>query len=213
MSGRRWAAGLAVLATAALLAFWAAGHLAPPAEPPTDLTPLSDPERRELRSLEKQAGTLEKKIRSLRPRGTYLIVDTGRNLMTVVENDRKTLTAVCSTGSGRALSDPERRRMWVFTTPRGEFVIRARYRNPVWIRPDWAFLEEGEPIPRSLADRMAPLELGAYAMDLGDGYLIHGTLYQRALGLSITHGCIRLGDRDLEKVFASVRIGTPVYIF
>jgi L,D-transpeptidase YbiS len=213
VSSRRWAAGLAALATAALLALWAAGRLAPPAEPPADLTPLSDPERRELRSLEKQAGTLEKKIRSLRPRGTYLIVDTGRNLMTLVENDRKTLTAVCSTGSGRALSDPEHRRMWVFDTPRGEFVIRARYRNPVWIKPDWAFLEEGEPIPRTLAERMAPLELGAYAMDLGDGYLIHGTLYQRALGLSITHGCIRLGDRDLEKVFASVRIGTPVYIF
>ncbi|MBI4169250.1 MAG: L,D-transpeptidase [Acidobacteria bacterium] len=213
MSGRRWAAGLAALATAALLALWAAGHLAPPAEPPADLTPLSDPERRELRSLEKQAGILEKKIRSLRPRGTYLIVDTGRNLMTLVENDRKTLTAVCSTGSGRALSDPEHRRMWVFDTPRGEFVIRAKYRNPVWIKPDWAFLEEGEPIPRTLAERMAPLELGAYAMDLGDGYLIHGTLYQRALGLSITHGCIRLGDRDLEKVFESVRIGTPVYIF
>ena len=50
-------------------------------------------------------------------------------------------------------------------------------------------------------------------MDLGDGYLIHGTLYERALGLSITHGCVRLGDKDLESVYKTVRIGTPVYIF
>jgi L,D-transpeptidase YbiS len=57
------------------------------------------------------------------------------------------------------------------------------------------------------------MELGAYAMDLGDGYLIHGTLYQRALGLSITHGCVRLGDADLETVYRKVRVGTPVYIF
>ena len=51
----------------------------------------------------------------------------------------------------------------------------------------------GEPLPRSLEERLAPAELGAYAMDIGDGYLIHGTLYTRALGLSITHGCVRLG--------------------
>jgi L,D-transpeptidase YbiS len=38
-------------------------------------------------------------------------------------------------------------------------------------------------------------------------------LYERALGLSITHGCVRLGDRDLETVYKTVRIGTQVYIF
>jgi len=121
--------------------------------------------------------------------------------------------AVCSTGSGRALSDPVKKRFWVFDTPRGEFFIRAKYPNPVWVKPDWAFLEEGEPVPRDLAARLAPTELGDYALDLGEGYLIHGTLYERALGLSITHGCVRLGGRDLETVYKNVRVGTPVYIF
>ena len=32
-------------------------------------------------------------------------------------------------------------------------------------------------------------------------------------GLSITHGCVRLGDRDLETIYKGVRIGTPVYIY
>lgn len=190
---------------------WAGWPSTTPA--PADRSPLTAAESRDLRALERKSRALRETIRALRPRGTYVIIDTGRNRLTLVVNDKEVLQAVCSTGSGRALSDPVRKRLWVFDTPRGEFFIRAKHPNPVWIKPDWAFLEEGEPIPRSIAERMAPMELGAYAMDLGDGYLVHGTLYQRALGLSITHGCVRLGDRDLETVYRTVRIGTPVYIY
>jgi L,D-transpeptidase YbiS len=50
-------------------------------------------------------------------------------------------------------------------------------------------------------------------MSLGDGYLIHGTLYQRQLGMPVTHGCIRLGDEDLEAVFQSLSVGSRVYIY
>lgn len=181
--------------------------------PPPDTTPLTTAEQKTYRALQQRAESLQSQLAALKPRGTFIVIDTGRNLLSLYKDDEKVLEAVCSTGSGRALSDPARHRLWVFDTPRGEFTIRAKYPEPVWVKPDWAFLEEGEPIPRDLAARLAPTELGAYAMDLGDGYLIHGTLYERALGLSITHGCVRLGDRDLETVYKSVRIGTPVYIF
>jgi L,D-transpeptidase YbiS len=186
-----------------------------PQAPDPDLTPLDASGRKLLDSLTARATSLEKKITALRPGSskTYLVIDTGRNLLSLYENGEEKLRAICSTGSGRALLDPPRKRRWVFDTPRGEFFIRAKHPNPVWIKPDWAFLEVGEPIPRRLAERLAPMELGAYAMDLGDGYLIHGTLYQRALGLSITHGCVRLGDKDLDTVYHRVKIGTPVYIF
>jgi L,D-transpeptidase YbiS len=43
--------------------------------------------------------------------------------------------------------------------------------------------------------------------------MIHGTLYERLLGRSVTHGCIRLGKEDLRKVFGAVPIGTPIYIY
>lgn len=180
-----------------------------------DLRPLDAAGEKELKALRGRTDSLEKRLGALAPRAatTYLVIDTGRNLLFMYENGKETLKAICSTGSGRALVDPERKRRWTFDTPRGEFFIRAKHPNPVWIKPDWAFLEVGEPIPRKLAERLAPAELGAYAMDLGDGYLIHGTLYQRALGLSITHGCVRLGDRDLETVYDKVKIGTPVYIY
>jgi L,D-transpeptidase YbiS len=204
---------IAALLLGAALAVWIWSGWPSEVPPPPDTTPLGGAEARELAALERRAGALESSLRALRPHGTYLVIDTGRNLMTVMKDGHPALEAICSTGSGRALSDPVRKRMWVFDTPRGELVIRAKHPNPVWIKPDWAFLEVGEPIPRSIAERMAPMELGAYAMDLGDGYLIHGTLYQRALGLSITHGCVRLGDADLESVYRTARIGTHVYIY
>jgi len=210
---------LAVVATAVAGVIVASGLVLwlrrPPSAPAPDPTPLDASGQKQLKTMKARADALEKKLAALRPgpSGTYLVIDTGRNLLSLHENGKETLRAVCSTGSGRALLDPARKRRWVFDTPRGEFYIRAKHPNPVWIKPDWAFLEVGEPIPRRLAERLAPAELGAYAMDLGDGYLIHGTLYQRALGLSITHGCVRLGDQDLDTVYHRVRIGTPVYIF
>lgn len=203
-------AGAAAAALVVLLLALRSGDPEPPAP---DLTPLTSAEKRELESLARRAESLERAIRGRQPHGTFLVIDTGRNLLTLYQDGRPVRTAICSTGSGRALADPASRRFWVFDTPRGEFFVRNKWPNPVWIKPDWAFLEIGEPIPRSLAERLAPAELGAYAMDLGDGYLIHGTLYQRALGLSITHGCVRLGDADLEAIYRKVRIGTAVYIY
>jgi lipoprotein-anchoring transpeptidase ErfK/SrfK len=210
---RGWIVGIAIAAVAIIAVMaWALREPAPSAADPT---PLDAAGLKDLKGLRSRAEALEKRLASLTPRapGPSLVIDTGRNLLFMNENGKETLRAICSTGSGRALVDPDRKRRWVFDTPRGEFFIRAKHPNPVWIKPDWAFLEIGEPIPRGLAERLAPAELGAYAMDLGDGYLIHGTLYQRALGMSITHGCVRLGDKDLETVYQKVRIGTPVYIY
>ncbi|MCI0409760.1 MAG: L,D-transpeptidase [Acidobacteria bacterium] len=164
-------------------------------------------------TLEQKHDELVKSLAGIAPKGIYLLIDTGTNRLYLMRNRCVLRAAVCSTGSGRFLPDPPRNREWTFDTPKGEFKIRRKVVNPVWIKPDWAFIEEGEAIPRKQQDRLAPEELGDYAMDLGDGYLIHGTLYERSLGMSVTHGCVRLGAKDLEAVFKSVRIGTPVYIF
>ncbi len=85
--------------------------------------------------------------------------------------------------------------------------------NPVWRKPDWAFIEERKEPPEDPAARLEAGVLGDYALAFGNGYFIHGTLYTRLLGKNVTHGCIRLGDRDLEGVFSHVSVGTPVVIF
>ncbi len=55
--------------------------------------------------------------------------------------------------------------------------------------------------------------MGAYAIGFGDGYFIHGTIYERLLGISVTHGCVRVGADDLKNIYDRVKIGTPIYIF
>ena len=56
-------------------------------------------------------------------------------------------------------------------------------------------------------------ELGRYALDLGDGYLIHGTADPKSIGRAVTHGCIRLGDDDIEWLYRNVPRGTTVHIY
>jgi L,D-transpeptidase YbiS len=43
--------------------------------------------------------------------------------------------------------------------------------------------------------------------------MIHGTIYKRFLGMNVTHGCVRLGDDDLEAVYKNLQIGSKVYIY
>ena len=195
------------------------GEVEAPAEPPPVLEEIPAPPKpppprpRKPATLQEKHDDILKRLSALAPRGVYLMIDTGTNRLYLMRNRCIRREAICSTGSGRFLPDPPRNREWTFDTPKGEFRIRRKVENPVWTKPDWAFIEEGEPIPKRQSDRVTPDELGDYAMDLGDGYLIHGTLYERSLGMSVTHGCVRLGAKDLEAIFKAVRIGTPVYIF
>jgi len=188
----------------------------PPTETaPESLVPPPPPKPRSKRRLtiQEKHDELERKLAALVPRGTYILIDTGINHLMLMKDQKVVREAVCSTGSGRFLPDPPRNREWTFDTPKGEFRIQKKIVKPVWIKPDWAFIEDGEDLPRTANEREAPDELGDYAMDLGDGYLIHGTLYERSLGMSVTHGCVRLGAKDLEAIFQAVKVGTPVYIF
>jgi hypothetical protein len=55
-------------------------------------------------------------------------------------------------------------------------------------------------------------ELGAYALDLGDGYMLHGTWDRTSIGTDSTHGCIRLDDADLEWLYTYVPVGVTVLV-
>ena len=67
--------------------------------------------------------------------------------------------------------------------------------------------------PFGTQNRKIEGELGQFALDLGDGYLLHGTSDPRSIGKAVTHGCIRLGDMDLNWLYVYVPTGTPVYIY
>jgi L,D-transpeptidase YbiS len=164
--------------------------------------------------LKSQRKQLQAALAKQSPHGVYLVVDQTQNRLYVKRDEELLHTAVCSAGSGMILKEAtDGGRRWVFDTPRGLFRVQNRVQKPVWKKPDWAFVEEGKPIPKDPSERFEYGTLGEYALYLGKGYLIHGTLYERLLGRSVTHGCIRLGREDLRVVWKSTAIGTPVYIY
>jgi L,D-transpeptidase ErfK/SrfK len=167
-----------------------------------------------LRALQGRYRSLSRQLTQLMPGQPYIVVDTARNHLYIKRRDQVMLDALASTGSGTILDKPgEDKGQWIFDTPRGEFTVQSKLVNPVWVKPDWAFIEEGVAIPKSAADRIESGVLGEYALGFGKGYFIHGTLYPRLLGKSVTHGCIRLNDDDLKSVYRLARVGTPIMIF
>jgi len=178
--------------------------------PKAEGAPLSE---KDLPKVRKTVQALEKRIAGFSPRGVYIVVDTGENRLYVKKGDEIVRQAVVSCGSGDVLQDPTGKRKWVFDTPRGEFYVKSKITNPYWVKPDWAFIEEGEPIPKKAEDRVEAGSLGDYALGFGDGFFIHGTLYTRLLGRNVTHGCVRVGDDDLKEIFKIVPLGTKIYIY
>jgi lipoprotein-anchoring transpeptidase ErfK/SrfK len=181
---------------------WAPGHSGPSATE-TDIPKV----RRDIQQV-------QRRMDALRPKGVHIVIDTADNKLHLKIGEDIIRTAVVSCGSGVILEAPGgKNRTWVFDTPRGEFTVKSKIRNPYWVKPDWAFIEEGEPIPKRPDDRIEAGTLGDYALGFGDGYFIHGTLYTRLLGRNVTHGCVRVGDEDLEEVFKAVPLGAKIYIY
>ena len=164
-------------------------------------------------ALQNDIRILERRIERLTPGNAYLVVNTTENKFALYKNRQLIREGMCSTGSMISL-EGEGDQKWFFRTPRGDYRVQAKLENPVWRKPDWAFIEDGLPVPP--ADHHSRYErgvLGDYALTLGDGYMIHGTLYQRFIGLPVTHGCIRMLDDDLEVVFKTLPAGSKVFIY
>ena len=214
-----------------------------------------------------------------------IVVSTAENRLYVRRAGKVVFEAVCSTGKGTTLTDASGRSL-VFNTPTGKFRIVRKEENPLWVPPDWHFIEEarkkgkrvvrlgpGERIDARTGDPAGSSEgvhqygasrssgrvltvkgntvvevgpdgerelppgevieaggavvvppygtpqrkfdkvLGKYRLNLGGGYGIHGTMYPDQLGRSVTHGCVRLGDADIERLFAMAQVGDQVLIY
>ena len=69
--------------------------------------------------------------------------------------------------------------------------------------------------PLDTPQRRVPEALGPVKLDMGQGYLIHGThIYNEdSIGRAVSHGCVRMRNEDVERLYSMVEPGTPVFIF
>lgn len=150
--------------------------------------------------------------------GRYVVVHLAENRVFVMEGTTAIWSSPSGTGTGLRLE-----RMgydWTWDTPRGQYSVLRKEKDPMWIAPDWYWVEDGltPPAPNH-PSRFLPGIMGNTAIYLGYGLAIHGTSNPELLmdpdpeARRVSHGCIRLTDEAARQLFHMIDVGTPVVIF
>ena len=130
--------------------------------------------------------------------GTIVVRTQERRLYLVLGNGRALRYVV---GVGRA------GRQWA-----GSSFIDGKYIRPNWTPPD-LIKRERPSVPEVIASGSPANPMGAAAMTLSGGqYAIHGTNAPNSIGGFVSHGCIRMFNRDILDLYGRVRLGTPVVV-
>jgi L,D-transpeptidase ErfK/SrfK len=103
-------------------------------------------------------------------------------------------------------------------TPLGKTKIQDKREKPTWSPPQSVrdeHIANGDPPLPAIVPAGPDNPLGMHAMRLalpGGAYLIHGTNNPIAVGMAVTHGCIRMYPEDIAELFPMVAVGSPVYL-
>ncbi|MBQ7694954.1 MAG: L,D-transpeptidase family protein [Lentisphaeria bacterium] len=96
-------------------------------------------------------------------------------------------------------------------TPTAEFAIAARVKHPDWYLADGRVFKYGQP-ENQLGDyflKLAPVTAPGRPLL---GYGIHGAKDESAVGRSLSNGCVRMRNADVEALYYIVPSGTRVVI-
>ncbi|HEX8170561.1 MAG TPA: L,D-transpeptidase family protein [Thermoanaerobaculia bacterium] len=207
-------------------------------------------------NLQSEMASTEKRIDDLHDSNFVITVSTAENHVYARRNGQLVFDAVCSTGKNETLIAGGH--TTVFRTPIGRFRILSKEEKPMWVPPDWHFIEQarenglevvrldrgdrvgglyvsgdnvyddGVPLPQGklivrggavvippvgTQQRMFPDVLGTHRLNLGDGYALHGTQAVSQLGRSVSHGCVRLANEDIARLYEMANVGDEVIIY
>lgn len=164
------------------------------------------------------AGTDLLDERPLHAARRFILIRLAENHLYLIEDGRAVWDAPVATGTGFRLAGGNRE--WHFITPRGVFRIQRKELDPVWIRPEWAYVEAGQPVPPlSSPLRRDSTMLGTTALYIGYELAIHGTSKPELVlrpdpeERRVSHGCIRMTNEDVRILYHLVEVGTPVLIY
>lgn len=210
----------------------------------------------EVTDLQSEVASTERALQDAEDTGFVITVSTAENKVYARRNGDLVFEAVCSTGKNERLESGGR--TMIFRTPIGRFRIREKEENPLWVPPDWHYIEEaqkrglgvvrlrrgqsiggvyvsgkevfdgGRPVspdevivrggavvipPVGTTARAVPDVLGTHRLNLGDGYALHGTQAVSQLGQSVSHGCVRLHNDDIARLYSMASVGDEVIIY
>lgn len=100
-------------------------------------------------------------------------------------------------------------------TPIGVTKVVSKQKDPPWYPPESVrreYAARGETLP-AVVPPGPRNPLGGHALRLnipGGAYLIHGTNNPDAVGMAVTHGCLRMYPEDVAILFEAVKVGTRV---
>lgn len=200
----------------------------------------------------------------------YIVVSIEDHRLWYRNGDSVLFTTEVATGRGRVLEKSGADPHWRFETPRGRLMVESKEQNPVWVAPEWHYVEEAQrrglgvlrlnrqqrlPVgdgsvltvagsdvvkrypdgrqtvvdasegselvaagnivipPFGTNQRRYQGVLGTHRLNIGNGYALHGTNKPESVGRSVSHGCVRLRNEDIAKLYEMVPIGTPVFIY
>lgn len=144
--------------------------------------------------------------------GLHVRISLEEQHLYLMDGDRVVWQAVIGTGTGETLEGAGQ--VWDFSTPRGDFMVQRKELEPVWNLPDWVFVQRGEPVPPPGSPlRRVEGMLGDAALYLSPEIAIHGTDEPDQLGHEVSHGCIRMTNEDVMRLYEQVDVGTPVIVY
>ena len=98
-----------------------------------------------------------------------------------------------------------------WSTPLGRTTVTRKKADPTWFVPK-SIRDEDPDLPKAVGPG-PDNPLGRHAIYLGwPSYLFHGTNKPSGVGRRASHGCVRMYPEDIEQLFSSVAIGTPVTV-
>ena len=92
-------------------------------------------------------------------------------------------------------------------TPLGDYKVLQLVRNPAWQHPLTGEVYESD----DPGNELGHYWIGFIQNDKGViGF--HGTPHPETVGKTVSHGCVRMFERDIAELFPQVQLGTPVIV-
>jgi lipoprotein-anchoring transpeptidase ErfK/SrfK len=94
----------------------------------------------------------------------------------------------------------------------GTAYVEGKYVRPAWAPPPM-IRRENPRLPQVIPGGAPNNPMGVAALTLRGGeYAIHGTNRPASVGRFVSHGCIRMYNQDIVRLFRMVQVGTPVIV-